>query len=340
MSKSDLEAETDIAPRFNLIPFEDVVIDDKANYLVKGLIPSDGLTVVWGPPKCGKSFWVHDIAMHIALGWEYRGRRVDRGAIIYIAAEGGRGLRMRIEAWRRERLESYENFIPFWLLPTALNLIEEWPELVTAIRAEVSVVTPKAIVLDTLNRTLGGSENSDEDMAAYVGACDAIRECFPGCAVIIVHHCGHEGTRPRGHTSLMGALDCQIAVKRLGDDTIVTEVERMKDGAEGSRTVSKLKVVEVGIDEDGDAITSCVIEPCEHPGAGFDDGPPLTANQTTMFTILHGAGTAGLTVEQWNEKARTEGLGTKRKADLYDFREALRRKRLVREYDGRWTAER
>ena len=153
MSKSDLEAETDIAPRFNLIPFEDVVIDDKANYLVKGLIPSDGLTVVWGPPKCGKSFWVHDIAMHIALGWEYRGRRVDRGAIIYIAAEGGRGLRMRIETCRRERLESYENIIPFWLLPTALNLIEDLPELVTAVRTAVSVTTPKAIVIDTLHPT-------------------------------------------------------------------------------------------------------------------------------------------------------------------------------------------
>ena len=61
----------------------------------------------------------------------------------------------------------------------------------------------------------------------------------------------------------MGALDCQIAVKRLGDDTIVTEVERMKDGAEGARTVSKLKVVEVGIDDDGDPITSCVIEPAD-----------------------------------------------------------------------------
>jgi hypothetical protein len=39
-------------------------------------------------------------------------------------------------------------------------------------------------VLDTLNRSLAGSESDDEDMAAYVKAADAIREAF-GCAVVI-----------------------------------------------------------------------------------------------------------------------------------------------------------
>jgi hypothetical protein len=32
--------------------------------------------------------------------------------------------------------------------------------------------------------------------------------------VVIVHHCGIEGTRPRGHSSLTGAADAQLAVKR------------------------------------------------------------------------------------------------------------------------------
>ena len=35
-------------------------------------------------------------------------------------------------------------------------------------------------------------------------------------------------------------------------------VEYMKDGAEGDTIVSRLENVEVGIDEDGDPITSCV----------------------------------------------------------------------------------
>lgn len=48
------------------------------NYLVKGLLPNSGLAVIWGPPKCGKSFWAFDLGMHVALGRDYRGHRVQR----------------------------------------------------------------------------------------------------------------------------------------------------------------------------------------------------------------------------------------------------------------------
>jgi RecA-family ATPase len=58
-----------------------------------------------------------------------------------------------------------------------------------------------AVVLDTLNRSLNGSENSDEDMGKYIKATAAIREAF-NCAVLVVHHCGVNDSRPRGHTSL------------------------------------------------------------------------------------------------------------------------------------------
>jgi hypothetical protein len=65
--------------------------------------------------------------------------------------------------------------------------------------------------------------------------------------------------------------------------------------------------------------------------------PKLTKNQQTMFSILHGAGGPGLTTERWNELARHEGIGMTRKADLYDIREALKSKRLVRHYGDRWN---
>ena len=40
----------------------------------------------------------------------------------------------------------------------------------------------------------------------------------------------------------------------------------MKDGAEGARFTSALKVVEVGTDDDGQPMTSCVIVPAEGDG--------------------------------------------------------------------------
>ena len=90
-------------------------------------------------------------------------------------------------------------------------------------------------------------------MAAYIAAADAIREAFD-CCVIIVHHCGVDDRRPRGHSSLGGAVDVQIAVVREGN-TAQMKVEWMKDGAEGEEFTSTIEVVEIGRDDDGEAIT-------------------------------------------------------------------------------------
>ena len=91
------EARRREAPqRFELFPFDDIALGSETRYLVKEIIPLAGLVVVWGPPKCGKSFWAYDLAMHVALGWEYRGRRVRQGPVVFIACEGAHGFRARM----------------------------------------------------------------------------------------------------------------------------------------------------------------------------------------------------------------------------------------------------
>ena len=249
-------------PRVRLIPFDEIKLGSARRYLVKGLIPRTGLTLVWGPPKSGKSFWMSSVALHVALGWEYRGRRVQQGAVVYCAFEGQSGFEARVEAFRLRFLSEEQGAVPFYLQPTTLDLVKEAGELVAVVRARLADEPPALVVLDTLNRSLAGSESSDEDMAAYVRAADSIREAF-NCAVAIVHHCGHDATRPRGHTSLTGAIDAQLAVKRTAGDAIAVEVELAKDGPQGEVILSRLEVVEVGLDEDGDVITSCVVVPAE-----------------------------------------------------------------------------
>ena len=67
------------SPRFRITRFGEIKPDGEAQYLVKGLLQSTGLAVVWGEPKCGKSFWTFDLLMHVSLGRLYRGRRVTAG---------------------------------------------------------------------------------------------------------------------------------------------------------------------------------------------------------------------------------------------------------------------
>ena len=251
--------DADNGPRFQLTRFNNVSLNTSPAYLVKGVIPSGGLTVVWGPPKCGKSFWTFDLMMHVARGMPYRERRVQQGAVVYVSLEGGNGFHRRIEAYKQQHdvIDA-----PFYLITDRTELVRDNEVLIAAIKEQM-LETPAVVVIDTLNRSLAGSESSDEDMAGYIKAADAIREAFD-CALVIIHHCGVDGTRPRGHTSLTGAVDAQIAVSRdEATDDVISQVEWMKDGTEGDIIASRLQIAELGSDEDGEPITSCVIVPAE-----------------------------------------------------------------------------
>lgn len=250
-------------PAFKLARWRTIKTPKEPNYLVQGLVPREGLVVVYGPPKCGKTFWTFDLVAHVALGWPYRGRRVEKGTVVYIACEGERGLAARKEAFQQERLA--EDADPsFFLLTTRLDLPAQVDELVLDVAGQMQPpgAPVSAIVFDTLNRSFSGSESRDEDMTKYIAAADTLRERFR-CAVIIIHHTGIDGGRPRGHTSLTGAVDAQIVVKRTASGLISATLEWMKDGPEGIETLSRLKVITLGQDDNGEYISSCVIEPVE-----------------------------------------------------------------------------
>jgi AAA domain len=311
-------------PRFNLRSFKDIKLGSERTYLVKGVIPPAGLTVIWGPPKCGKSFWTFDLFMHVALNRMYRARKVQQGPVVYLALEGAKGFEGRIEAFRQRYLTDEDVDVPFFLIADALNLVQEHRLLINCIRTHT---TPTAVVIDTLNRSLTGSESDDKDMAAYIKAADAIRAAF-NCAVIIVHHCGIDGTRPRGHTSLAGAVDAQLAVKRDAIGNIIVTVERMKDGEEGATIASRLEPLDVGLDIDGDVIASCVIVPVEAA-----DLPKQASKSVRMpkaaLTALRAleeamieqgklppasnhipAGTKTVTLPVWRQQAYRRGIST------------------------------
>jgi AAA domain len=255
--------------RFTMKKLEVITVTTAPNYLVKGIIPKTGIVVVWGPPKCGKSFWTFDLVMHIVLGRAYRGHRVQQGAVVYLALEGGHGFRARVEAWRRKRLNGHaERGVPFYLIDEPVDLVADCAALIAAIREQLGATVPSALVVDTLNRALIGDENKSDDMARFIRAVDMIRVAF-GCAVIVIHHCGVAGSRPRGHSSLTGADDAAIAIERSNDSGIISiKIEHLKDGETAAPMACKLDRVDLGVDDDGDTITSCVVEPVEG-----DSGP-------------------------------------------------------------------
>lgn len=247
---------------FPLQAFDSIRLDpERRGYLIKGLIASTGLSVIWGPPKCGKSFMATDLGMHIALGWDYRGHKVQQAPVVYIALEGRHGFPARVEAFRRHH---GVDVAPFYLLSASLDLVAKSGQLIISIKAQLRENLPGVIFLDTLNRSLVGSESKDEDMARFLAAAEKVAQEL-SCAVVIVHHCGIDASRPRGHTSLSGAVESQLKVERGQTSEVIVTVELAKDFAEGTEIISRLERVELGTDADGDPITSLVVLPLDGP---------------------------------------------------------------------------
>jgi hypothetical protein len=295
-------------PVFPLIAFADIKLDTEArNYLVKGLLPSGGMVVVWGPPKSGKSFWIMDVALSVATGREYRGRKTQQADVVYIALEGREGIPRRVEAFKQKHGIRQA---PFYLMLRPFDLIKDVGALITSIKAQLGDKRPGLFIIDTLNRSLVGSESKDEDMAAYIAAAGKIETEF-GCLVIIVHHCGIDATRPRGHTSLTGAVEVQIAVKKTDDGTVVATVERAKDLPEGAEIFSRLEHCVIGKDPDGDDITSLVVVPSEE-AFSHQVTKKLSAGQRrcldALFEVLLDFGTVPPASSHIPAKTRTTTL--------------------------------
>ena len=266
---------TDEAPnprprRFKLVSFADLRPGPEPLYLVDELIPVAGLVDVWGKAKCYKSFWTLDLMLHVAMGWEYRDRYVRQGPVVYCAFEGAHGYKKRVEALRRHYGMDANADVPLYVMPGQANLITEHRLLISDIAEQLGATNPVVVVLDTLNKSLVGSENKDVDMGAYVRAAEAVRDKF-GCVVVIVHHCGYDDTRPRGHSSLPGAVDAQLAVAR-NEEVVTVTVEMMRDGPEDLQVVSEAQSIEVGQDQNGKILTSLVMVPSDADPASAGHG--------------------------------------------------------------------
>lgn len=272
------------------IPARDIHPSLEVNDFVQGLLGEGEMSVVYGESNCGKTFFMSDLSFHIAQGVKWRDRRVDQGGVMYAALEGGRGIRNRISAYRKDRLILDKN-MPFAVLPCQLdffspaNNINEFIELIFT--AEKDIGTPKLIVIDTLARAMaGGDENSGEDMGMLVRYADHIRH-HTGAHVCFIHHSGkNKALGARGHSSLRAAVDTEIEISR-GDDQEFSVVKNVKqrEMEMADDMFFSLKSVELGKNKYDEVVSSCVVLPID----GLEEKQSvvtLTANEQFVFDAL------------------------------------------------------
>lgn len=304
----------------------------RPEYLVKGVLDAGSLAEIFGPTSCGKSFLGTDMGLHIAAGWDWNGHKVRRAGVLYVNAEGGAAIVNRLDAWQRHHNETLDD-VAFAVVIEPTTLLDEAG--VGQVIADAGAVPDLGVIfIDTAARVMPGGDEGAEAMSYFVAAIARIR-AETGAGVVVIHHSGKDTSKgSRGSTVLPCAVDTQIEVSKNEATKIATvNLIKQRDGENGPLLSFALKVVELGTDADGDAVTSCVIEATE---ATATTSAQLTKNQQTMLTILQDAMPNGLTKDDWNDQARDADLGVRRRSDLLDLRSALKRKKLVHSYGDRW----
>jgi hypothetical protein len=238
--------------RFNPISIDDVTLPTEQPALVQGILFSETLAVIYGPPGSGKSFLALDLGVHLAAGIDWAGREAKMGGVIYVSAEGQRGFRKRLVAVRDTM--SLPKKTPFYMIADAPNLgsLEgDAEKMIAQINAHCTSKPIALVVLDTLSRVIGsGDENDSVDMGILVANAERIKRELC-CAVMLIHHTGKDvGRGARGSSVLKAAVDTEISVENT-DGVHLAKVEKQRDAEGGLSLTFKLLKFDLPDDPDG-----------------------------------------------------------------------------------------
>lgn len=231
---------------------------------VQGLLVEQSSSVLYGESNSGKTFFATALALAVAAGMPFFGRRVEQGGVLYLALEGGQGFRNRVSAWK-ERHDALASPVHFVAVPSQVNLLHPDADTPRVIEAAATAAKHmgapvKLIIVDTLARAMaGGNENAPEDMGALVMNMDKIR-AKTGAAVLFIHHSGKDAAKgARGHSSLRAAIDTEIEVE-AGDGPIRrATVVKQREMRKGDVFAFELEVVELGQNRHGEPVTTCLV---------------------------------------------------------------------------------
>lgn len=230
--------------RFRLITLEELDDFPEPSWLIKGILPENELCVLFGLPGSMKTFIALSMALSIGAGHNWCGKTTKKGSVLYLAAEGLSGLRLRSQAYRRVH---GINAADVRFMGEGLNLRN--PDDLRQVRKclENNDVRPNLIIIDTLARSIpGAEENSSRDMGEVICAVDELRRETSATA-LLVHHTGKDGEAERGSSALGGAAYAMIKCRIMPSDSQLVSLScnKMKDAERFQPATVNLERVQI-----------------------------------------------------------------------------------------------
>ena len=252
-------------------------------WIIDDLIPAKGLAVIYGPPGSYKSFVALDLAASISSGKDWHGYECEMpGAVLYIAAEGSRGLMERAVAWK---LYHQRELGPFAILtvPVMMDdavMVQAFIECLE--RAAQQLGAPiRLVVIDTMARSFNGDENSAQEVGAFVNNCSRFASNAGDCTVMIIAHTGKDVTKGiRGSSALNGAADCHFLVTKPNIGQALVKNTKQKDVEEAEPMRFAMEHVSTGIVDRKGRIRRSLVPVLESKGEMAD---PDAEEEITAF---------------------------------------------------------
>lgn len=195
-------------------------VEEETDWLIEGLLPSGGFSVITAKPKVGKSTLVKQMALNIAKGLPFLGREVMQGAIIYLALEDKRS-----EIKKHLRAMGMTANDPFYLYAGGAPL-----DAIKRITADIAAIKPVLLVVDTLFRLIRLKDGN-----SYNEVTNALNPLLllareSGVSILAVHHSKKGDSNIDdcllGSTAIFGSVDTTILLKRYEGYRTIQSMQR------------------------------------------------------------------------------------------------------------------
>jgi len=307
--------------RFTLVTGQQLEEQPELPMLIAKVLPMEAVAVIVGKFGTYKTFLALGMAFALTNGMAWHGLSVQQRGVVYVAAEGSRGMKKRLRALVNRHQCPMPTNLYFVTEPVQLSNPGEVEALIREIKRLPYPVG--LIVFDTLARCLvGGDENSARDMGLLIDGADRIRK-QTGATVLLVHHVGKDGST-RGSTALPGGVETIVRVDRSRDENhlITISCEKQKDAEEFEKRAFRLRVVELyddGANHSG-GNTSLVLEAAEL--AEESETTADTSNRTvqTMLNVLSERFPNGVRAGEWQSACSEYSV---KRSTFYNHRDAL-----------------
>lgn len=183
------------------------------NWVIRGLIPKGGITVISGNPASYKTFLECIWSKDIACGNNFVSRfETSKSGILFIDEENGAELLQK-----RFQLIGVPQDAPIYILPLSGFILNEETVLEVINFCKKNII--EVVFIDSLIRIHDSDENSAREMAKVFRYLKELTK--NGLTVICTHHNRKQGfltNNPaqsmRGSSDILASVDCHLAVER------------------------------------------------------------------------------------------------------------------------------